>query len=72
MRCIARKLARYLFTGGAAAVVDIGGFAALSSVHMPLILAAVCSFGVATTVNFFLRLAGSSAPEQRPRDMLLF
>jgi putative flippase GtrA len=48
------QLSRYLLTGGAAAVVDIGGFAFLSAIHVPVILAAACSFLMATVVNFFL------------------
>jgi putative flippase GtrA len=48
------QLSRYLLTGGAAAVVDIGGFAFLSAIHIPVVLAAACSFLVATLVNFFL------------------
>ena len=44
----------YLLTGGAAASVDIGGFALLSSVQMPVVPAAACSFWVATLVNFML------------------
>jgi putative flippase GtrA len=49
-----RQALRYLFTGGATAVVDIGGFAMLSHVRMPVVPAAACSFLVALFVNFLL------------------
>ena len=45
---------RYAFTGGVAAVVDVGGFACLSLTAMPTISAATCSFLAATVVNFVL------------------
>jgi putative flippase GtrA len=51
---IGRKLRRYLFTGGAAAVADIGGFTLLSFARMPVVPAATCSFCVAVVVNFLL------------------
>lgn len=54
MHSFTRGLARYTLTGGAAAVVDIGGFACLSLTTMPAILAATCSFLAATIVNFVL------------------
>jgi putative flippase GtrA len=49
-----RKLLRYAFTGGGAAIVDVGGFALMASVKMPVIAAAVCSFCAAAIVNFLL------------------
>jgi putative flippase GtrA len=48
------RLSRYVLTGGVAAVVDIGGFAVLSALRVPLVLAAASSFLMATVVNFFL------------------
>lgn len=45
---------RYLLTGGAAAVIDVGGFALISAIHIPVVMAAACSFLMATVVNFFL------------------
>jgi putative flippase GtrA len=48
------QLFRYLLTAGAAAIIDIGGFAFLSAIHVPVMLAAACSFLMATVVNFFL------------------
>jgi putative flippase GtrA len=50
----ARKLVRYLFTGGTAAIVDIGGFGLLSFLQTPIIVAAACSFCMAMVVNFLL------------------
>jgi putative flippase GtrA len=48
------KLVRYFFTAGTAAIVDIGGFAALRLTPMPLAIAAVVSFLAATVVNYLL------------------
>lgn len=49
------KLTRYLFAGGTAALVDIGGFGLLRFVsELPVTSAAACSFLLATTVNFVL------------------
>jgi putative flippase GtrA len=50
----AKGLLRYLITGGTAALVDIQGFALLSWAHVPVVLAAACSFSLATIVNFLL------------------
>jgi len=54
MRAVAAKIARYAVSGGAAAVVDIGGFSVLHSAHVSSILAAACSFVTATVVNYAL------------------
>jgi len=48
------KLLRYFFTAGTAAIVDVGGFAALSFAKIPIAASAVISFCVATVVNFLL------------------
>lgn len=48
------KLFRYFFTAGAAAIVDVGGFAILCFVAIPIAAAAVTSFCLATVVNFLL------------------
>ncbi len=48
------KLLLYFFTAGAAAVVDVGGFAVLCSTAMPIAVAAVTSFCLATVVNYLL------------------
>jgi putative flippase GtrA len=48
------KLFRYFFTAGAAAVVDVGGFAILCSMRVPIPVSAVTSFCLAAVVNFLL------------------
>jgi putative flippase GtrA len=48
------KLIRYFFTAGAAAIVDIGGFALLCLTPIPVAVSAVTSFCAATIVNFLL------------------
>lgn len=48
------RLLRYAVTGGSAAIVDVGGFALLAALRMPVVLAATCSFLAATVVNFLL------------------
>ena len=48
------KLFRYFFTAGAAAVVDVGGFAALCFLRIPVPVSAVASFCAATVVNYLL------------------
>ena len=48
------KLVGYFFTAGTAAIVDIGGFAVLSRIGIPIAVAAVASFCVATIVNYLL------------------
>lgn len=45
---------RYFFTAGTAAVVDVGGFAFLRVFLIPIAVAAVASFCVATVVNYVL------------------
>ena len=49
-----RKLLRYFFTAGAAAIVDVGGFAALCLTPLPIAVSAVTSFCAATVVNYLL------------------
>ena len=49
-----RQLARYTLTAGGAAVVDLGGFAALIFLDLPVALSAATSFLAATVVNYFL------------------
>ena len=44
----------YLLTGGSAAVVDLGVFAALHAVHLPVTAAATGSFLVAAAANYSL------------------
>ena len=46
------RLWRYLFTGGSAALVDVGVFAILHPAFMSVPVAASCSFGVAAVENY--------------------
>ncbi len=48
------KLARYFLTAGAAAIVDVGGFAILCSLRLPIAASALASFCLATIVNYLL------------------
>ena len=48
------QLLRYGCTAGAAAVVDLGGFAALVGLGVAIVPAAVASFLLATVVNYLL------------------
>lgn len=48
------KLMRYGLTGGLAAIVDLGGFAATLALGMSLPIAATLSFLTATVVNYLL------------------
>jgi putative flippase GtrA len=61
------KLVRYFITAGTAAIVDVGGFAALCFVGVPIAVAAVSSFCVAAVVNFLLssRYVFNRAPTLR-------
>jgi putative flippase GtrA len=63
----AQKLLRYFFTAGTAAIVDIGGFALLRHIGMPIAIAAVVSFCLAAIVNFLLtsRFVFGQAPSMR-------
>lgn len=54
MRELLAKLGRYGLTGGAAAVVDAGGFALLMTASLPVALAGTLSFSVAALVNYWL------------------
>ena len=53
-RTVAAQLARYLLTGGLAAVVDIGLFAILHRLGWPIAWAATMSFCLAAAVNYLL------------------
>lgn len=66
-RGLARQAGGYALTGGTAAVVDIGGFAALDAGGVPLLPAAVLSWLVATVVNYGLsaRFVFEAAPSLR-------
>jgi putative flippase GtrA len=54
LRTLARQGLGYLVTGGAAAIVDIGGFHLLAPVMGGVLLPAVLSFLVAAVVNYSL------------------
>jgi putative flippase GtrA len=61
------KLFRYFLTAGAAAIVDVGGFALLCLAPIPIAVSAVTSFCLATVVNFILtsRYVFNRAPALR-------
>ena len=54
MRELTGKFLRYLLTGGAAAVVDVGGFDLLLKGGLAIPAAAVASFCAAAVVNYLL------------------
>ena len=54
MSPVYRKLFRFFLTAGTAAVVDVGGFAGLCFLRVPIAVAAVGSFGLAAVVNYLL------------------
>jgi len=54
MRDLAAKFAGYFLSGGAAAIVDAGGFALLLHVGLGTVPAAMASFGIAAIANFLL------------------
>jgi putative flippase GtrA len=62
-----KKLFRYFFTAGTAAVVDVGGFGLLCLTPVPIAVSAVTSFCSATVVNFLLtsRYVFNRAPSMR-------
>jgi len=61
------KLFRYFLTAGTASIVDVGGFALLCLIPLPIAAAAVTSFLVAAVVNYLLssRLAFDAVPSLR-------
>lgn len=71
-RSTAGQFARYLLTGGAAAVVDLGGFAVLHRTGMPIAAAAVASFCAAALVNYGLTARFVFAVRPSIRHFLLF
>ena len=72
MRSTITKFARYFLTGGAAAIVDAGGFALLHQVGVPTLPAAVTTFGVAALVNFRLTARFVFAREATGRRFAVF
>lgn len=72
-RPLLRKLGQYGLTAGVAAVVDIGGFAALFRLGLPLVPAAMLSFLAANVVNYLLsaRYVFGVAPSLRRYPVFL-
>lgn len=66
-RSESRRLRRYVVTGGAAAGVDLAGFALLAALGAQAVPAALASFLVANVANFALsaRFAFGHAPSPR-------
>jgi putative flippase GtrA len=52
LRSVPEKLARYVCTGGLAAIVDLGGFVLLARFGWPLVVAAAASFLVAMLFHY--------------------
>ncbi len=50
----ANRVYRYALTGGTAALVDLGGFALLQQLSVPIAVAGSASFAVALLVNYTL------------------
>lgn len=51
------RLTRYFFVGGISAVVDIGLFAIFAShLQLPWVPVSICTFIIATLVNYFLSI----------------
>jgi putative flippase GtrA len=67
-----RQFSRYLLTGGAAAVIDVGGFALLNSSGMGVAEAAILSFLAALIVNYCLSARFAFARELSLQRFLLF
>ena len=67
MSDILRKFAGYFATGGNAALVDVGGFALLLRIGLPVPVAASASFLAAAVVNYLLstRFVFGRAPSGR-------
>ena len=72
-RLIPKRLARYAVSAGAAAIVDLGGFALLIALDLPVLPAAALSFLVASVVNYTLsaRFVFSSKPTLRRYPLFL-
>ena len=67
MHPVLKRLAGYVATGGAAAIVDAGGFAVLTLLGVAALPAAVASFALAAVLNFQLsaRFVFGHAPTGR-------
>lgn len=71
-RALGGKAARYLLTGGTAAVVDIGCFALALEAGITLVPAATLSFLVAAVVNYWLSSRFVFRQKRSMRGYLLF
>jgi putative flippase GtrA len=67
MTILDNKLFRYFLTAGTAAAVDVGGFALLCLMPIPIAVSAVTSFCLAAVVNYLLsaRFAFGESPTLR-------
>jgi putative flippase GtrA len=72
VRETAIQLARYVATGGAAAIVDIGGFAILHHLGAAIVIAATLSFCAAAVINYALTARFVFAAGPSPRGFGLF
>lgn len=72
LRRIAGQAARYVVTGGTAAVVDSVGFWILTELEIGVALAAVLSFAVAAVVNYAFTARFVFAQRPTPRQFLGF
>ena len=72
LRRIAGQAARYVVTGGTAAVVDTLGFWILTELEIGVALAAILSFAVAAVVNYAFTARFVFAQRPTPRQFLGF
>ena len=72
MRALVVKLLGYTVTGGIAAIVDAGGFAALSALGAGVAAAGVASFCAAALVNYALSSRFVFASTVSPQGFALF
>ena len=72
MNDLIRKLCRYFFTGGIAAIIDIGIFSLLVRSHLAVMPAAAVSFCVANVFNFLLTSRFVFKQQSSSRRYLLF
>lgn len=72
LRRIAGQAARYVVTGGTAAIVDSVGFWILTELEIGVALAAILSFAVAAVVNYAFTARFVFAQRPTPRQFLGF
>ncbi|MEM7695690.1 MAG: GtrA family protein [Pseudomonadota bacterium] len=63
---------RYVLVGGAAAIVDLGGFVGLDALGAPVPAAAAMSFLIAMAVNYALSIAFAFGAQAGLRSFALF